>query len=151
MKKLSVIAFAAAALFAGSALAGPPPWAGGPGGNPGNSSPEGNGSFENWAGGSVMSGSANSFEFNGRFNELGGSLGGVSADAWQQGNASVNAAFDGSTFNGTVRSEHFGDLNGIGGGLGGGEAHRFDYSAGSFGQSFGELEWGMNASEFSSW
>lgn len=150
MKRI-LLASAIVALTAAPALAGPPPWAGGPGGPGNNNDLGGNSAFEGWAGGEAMSGSANAFEFNGKFNEIGGSLGGISAEAWQHGQASVNAGFVDGAFNSTLTSEHFGGMEGIGGGIGGGVDHRFDFSGNTMGQSFTELEWGMNSSEFNSW
>lgn len=131
--KLALYTTAALLFAAGHAVAGgPPPHAGGPGG-PGNA-----GAFDGWAGGSVMSGSANEFGFSADFRDVGAFAGGVAATGWNSGQASVGASFGSNSFDAWANSHNEGGM--IGGGAGFGAARTFDMNVGSFGQSFGEVE-----------
>ena len=122
----------AAILFtAGTAVAGGPPWSGGPGG-------PGSANFDAWAGGSVMSGSANEFGFSADFRDAGAFGAGVAATGWNSGNASVGASFGSNSFDAWADSANAGGM--IGGGAGFGAANKFQMDVGSFGQSFGEVE-----------
>lgn len=130
--KIALYTTAALLFAAGHAVAGgPPPWAGQPGG-PGNA-----GAFDGWAGGSVMSGSANEFGFSADFRDAGAFAGGVAATGWNSGNASVGGGFGSNSFDAWANSHNEGGM--VGGGAGFGAARTFDMNVGSFGQSFGEV------------
>src|SRR5690625_2811651 len=128
--KIALYTTAAILFAAGHAVAGGPPWSGGPGG-------PGNANFDAWAGGSVMNGSANEFGFSADFRDAGAFAGGVAATGWNSGQASVGANFNGSSFDAWADSANAGGM--IGGGAGFGAANKFQMDVGSFGQSFGEV------------
>jgi len=128
--KIALYTTAAILFAAGHAVAGGPPWSGGPGG-------PGNANFDAWAGGSVMSGSANEFGFSADFRDAGAFGAGVAATGWNSGTASVGASFGSNSFDAWADSANAGGM--IGGGAGFGAARTFDMNVGSFGQSFGEV------------
>lgn len=132
MRKVLFSTAVVLALSTAPALAGGPPWSGGPGG-PGDA-----GAFDGWAGGSVMSGSANEFGFSADFRDAGAFGAGVAATGWNSGNASVGASFGSNSFDAWANSHNEGGM--IGGGAGFGAARTFDMNVQSFGQSFGEVE-----------
>lgn len=143
--KLAIFSTAALLFAATHAVAGgPPPWAGGSGGNPGN----GGLAFDGWAGGSAMSGSANDFGFSNSFDEAGITGGAFAAEGWNKGSSVAGGSFSDNGFDGYAASENFGGMTASDFGAGLGADHRMDFNAQAYGQSFGEVEWGAT---FSSW
>ena len=93
--KIALYTTAALLFAAGHAVAGGPPWSGGPGG-------PGNANFDAWAGGSVMSGSANEFGFSADFRDAGAFGAGVADFAGRGAPEGVIAARPGSTYRNTA-------------------------------------------------
>lgn len=142
--KLALCASAALMLTAGAAMAGPPPWAGGPGGNPGNPAND-TGGFQNWSSGEAFSGSGNEFGFSNSFEDAGATFGAFAVGGTNTGSATSGIEFTGTSFDSYATSENFGGLVGGDFGAGIGVNHRMDFDASSYGQSFGQTEWDMDA------
>lgn len=106
-------------------------------------------SFDGWAGGTTMSGSANNFNVEGSFRDMGAGFTGLKANGWNEGSSSAGASFEGPDFESYANSYNSGGMNAFTGGLGSGHKLNVDFSAQSFGQSLGEIDWHMEASDFS--
>lgn len=133
MRKIALLAAAAALIAAGPALAG-------------NKS---SGGFNDWSAGEVFSGSAVEFNFSNSFDEVGASFGGIAAEGFNSGSATAGGHFNGDGFDAYATSENYGNIKAVDFGVGIGFDHRMDFDAASYGASFGSVEWNMDS--FSRW
>lgn len=123
------VLFASAAVLALSAAPAMAFWGGGS---------NGNSSFDQWASGTVMSGSANEFGAVGKFEGTGAGIAGFAGSGWNSGTANVTGSFSDTGFSGHADSWNAGAAIGAAGGIGAGMKF-LEFNAGSFGQSLGEM------------